>query len=293
MMQHDGQGLSAGLRHTWSVETAQLIADTRSSLVYRVTRHGFPGAIAKVLKPDGMEELTGFAFLKWRNGLGSVRLIDLQGHACLLEDAGTLTLEDHRESAGDRACAAIFCEVISSLHLPGEKPAPLDLVPLERRFAALFDRAENEPDGSLRALLAWASSLARNLLATQSRVRPLHGDIHHGNIVSGGARGWLAIDPHGVIGDPAYEAANVFGNPLGARDDILDPERTIFLARMFSEVIGCPQRKIAEYAAAHAALSMCWYLEDGASQSDRFFAVEARDFLCLAKTLLDDGRFNG
>ena len=292
-MQYATENFSTELKLAWSVETARLIADTPSSHVYRVTRQGFPGAVAKILKPQGMEELPGIAFLEWRNGLGAVRLIDRQGHACLLEDAGSLTLDDHRPIIGDRACAAIFCEVISTLHLSSDHPPPSELVPLERRFAALFERAENETDESLRALLAWSSALATKLLATQSGVRPLHGDIHHGNIVSGGARGWLAIDPHGVIGDPAYETANIFGNPLGARKEILDPERITFFTRVCSDLIGRPQRKIAEYAAAHAALSMCWYLEDETSESDRFFADEARDLLCLFRSMLEEGRFEG
>ncbi|KQV43316.1 MULTISPECIES: aminoglycoside phosphotransferase family protein [unclassified Rhizobium] len=285
-------GLSPELRQAWSVETAELIADTRSSLVYRVTRRGFASAIAKVLKPEGMEELPGIALLRWRGGSGATRLIDQRGHACLLEDAGSITLEDHRTLAGDRACATVFCEVISQLHLSSDQPSPPDLIPLERRFKSLFERAEQESDSQLGDLLRWSSTFAAKLLATQTRIRPLHGDLHHGNIVSGGARGWLAIDPHGVIGDPAYEVANVFGNPLGARADILDPDRIAFFARVFSDLLACPQRKIAEYATAHTALSMCWYMEDETCESGRVFAEEARDLLGLLKIMLEDGRFD-
>ncbi|KQS93912.1 MULTISPECIES: aminoglycoside phosphotransferase family protein [unclassified Rhizobium] len=293
MMDQTLPGLSAELRHVWSIETAELIADTRSSHVYRVTRHGLAGAIVKVLKPEGMEELPGIALLRWRNGSGATRLLDQHGHACLLEDAGTITLEDHRTRAGDRACAPVFCEVISQLHLSSKQPPPSELISLERRFKSLFERTNQESSGSmLSGLLHWSSALATQLLATQASVRPLHGDLHHGNIVSGGPRGWLAIDPHGVIGDPAYEVANVFGNPLGARADILDPERIAFFADFFADLLACPQRKIAEYAAAHTALSMCWYMEDETSESDRFFAGEARDLLGLLKTMLEDGRFD-
>ena len=47
----------------------------------------------------------------------------------------------------------------------------------------------------------------------------LHGDLHHENIMHG-PRGWLAIDPKGVLGDPGFDAANMFYNPLD-RDDLL------------------------------------------------------------------------
>lgn len=288
----DAAGLSPELRQVWSIETAEMIADTRSSHVYRVSRRGFPGAIAKVLKPEGMEELPGIALLRWRGGFGATRLLDQRGHACLLEDAGTITLEDHRALAGDRACATVFCEVISQLHLSVNQPPPPDLIPLKRRFTSLFARTEQENGSPLGDLLHWSSALATRLLAAQTSVRPLHGDIHHGNIVSGGARGWLAIDPHGLIGDPAYETANVFGNPLGARADILDPARIAFFAHVFADLLACPQRKIAEYAAAHSALSMCWYMEDETCESDCTFAEEARELLVLLKTMLEDGRFD-
>ncbi len=292
MMDRAAPGLSSDLRQAWSVLSADLIADTRSSYVYRITRHGFPGAIAKILKPEGMDELSGIAFLGWRNGAGAAKLLDQRDHACLLEDAGTITLEDHRAIAGDRSCAAIFCEVISALHVSSETPPPTALIPLERRFTSLFERAGHGNEANLGDLLGWSSALAARLLGSQTSMRPLHGDLHHGNIVSGGARGWLAIDPHGLIGDPAYETANIFGNPLGARADILDPERIQFFTRVFSELLACSRRKIAEYAAAHTALSMCWYMEDETCESDRIFAEEARDLLERLRAMLEDGCFD-
>ena len=64
-------------------------------------------------------------------------------------------------------------------------------------------------------------------------VRPLHGDLHHENIMHG-PRGWLAIDPKGVLGDPAFDAANWFYNPLNRMDLCLNPERIAFMAESFA-----------------------------------------------------------
>jgi streptomycin 6-kinase len=41
----------------------------------------------------------------------------------------------------------------------------------------------------------------------------LHGDIHHGNILDAGQRGWLAIDPKGLIAERGFDFANMFCNP--------------------------------------------------------------------------------
>ena len=43
----------------------------------------------------------------------------------------------------------------------------------------------------------------------------LHGDLHFDNILSS-QRGWLAIDPKGIVGDPAWELAPLLINNLQA-----------------------------------------------------------------------------
>jgi streptomycin 6-kinase len=47
----------------------------------------------------------------------------------------------------------------------------------------------------LGGVLTKSATAARDLLAVPQNVAPLHGDIHHGNILDGDERGWLAIDP--------------------------------------------------------------------------------------------------
>lgn len=67
------------------------------------------------------------------------------------------------------------------------------------------------------------SPLADLLLATSPEPVFLHGDLHHYNILRGQA-GWRMIDPKGVVGDPAYEAAAFIRNPIdtiGSEPDLL------------------------------------------------------------------------
>jgi aminoglycoside/hydroxyurea antibiotic resistance kinase len=42
----------------------------------------------------------------------------------------------------------------------------------------------------------------------------LHGDLHHGNVLDFGLRGWLAIDPKGLLGERGFDFANIFTNPI-------------------------------------------------------------------------------
>lgn len=278
-------GISSDLMRRWGISTAAFVADTHTSLIYRVTLTNGSTAIVKSLKPSGVGELPGMAFLAWRDGSGAVRLLEQEGAACLLEDAGTLTLREYRLLHGENASNEIIVDTLTSLHSGGGAP-PFGLTPLRANFAALFKRAERETDEALSHVLRLAAHIADALLANQTDIRPLHGDLHHDNIISGGARGWLAIDPQGLLGDPAYDVANVFGNPLGAFDDMINPARITALMSLFANDTGCSEDKILRYALAHAGVSICWSLEDGTLLKDSENARERLAFFNVAVGLL-------
>ncbi len=269
----------------WSISTASLIVDTESSIVHRATLADGSSAILKRLKPRGLGELPGMTFLKWRNGQGAVRLLQRSGTACLLEDAGDLTLRAHRRQYGEEAANVVIVSVLQTLHGSGRAEV-VGLTPLERHFRSLLSRAETETDERLREPLRYCAEIARQLLANQKDIKPLHGDLHHDNIVSGGTRGWLAIDPQGLLGDAAYDVANIFGNPLNALPDIIDLYRITTLCTIFADTLNCTREKILRYAIAHAGLSVCWSLEDGGALDDSVNARERLAFLTVARDLL-------
>lgn len=127
---------------------------------------------------------------------------------------------------------------------------------------------------SFEGNLGTAARLARVLLDTSPTLQALHGDLHHDNILRS-PRGWLAIDPKGVSGDPAYEPANAFRNPGGAGDLIFRPDRIARLADRFSQSLHQPRSRILGWAAAHCALSILWSREDGLdpSQDQRLLPI--------------------
>jgi streptomycin 6-kinase len=89
----------------------------------------------------------------------------------------------------------------------------------------------------------------------------MHGDFHHYNILSSD-RGWLIIDPKGVIGPAGYEVGPFLINPWGElinRDDI----RKITKRRVdiLHEHLGYERERIHEWALAHAVLSAWWSME--------------------------------
>jgi streptomycin 6-kinase len=89
----------------------------------------------------------------------------------------------------------------------------------------------------------------------------MHGDFHHYNILSS-ERGWLVIDPKGVIGPAGYEIGPLMLNPW-----IKPMDRTRFKVQaerrveIIKERTGWAREKIIGWALAHSVLSAYWDLE--------------------------------
>jgi streptomycin 6-kinase len=129
------------------------------------------------------------------------------------------------------------------------------------------------------------AAVARGLLATQHDVVPLHGDLHHANVLDGGARGWLAIDPKGLIGERTYETANLLKNPWPHTCIVHDAARMQRLAQLYSELLGMDARRILAFGLAHAGLSAAWDMDDVFDPSYSLRCVE------LLERLVDPGDF--
>ena len=90
----------------------------------------------------------------------------------------------------------------------------------------------------------------------------MHGDFHHFNILSS-ERGWLIIDPKGVIGPACYEVGPFLINPWG---DLLSGsdyrQMTKRRIDILHEHLGFERERIREWGLAHAVLSAWWGIED-------------------------------
>ena len=255
---------------SWGVSHPVLIADTFSSRIWKVRLGDGGHAVVKALKPfdDVEDELRGAHYLAWRNGPGAVRLLGFEGQSMLLEYAGETMLSGVLDKEGDEAATGIAAEVMARLFSPSDRAFPADLQPLGERFSSLFGKAKADRTAGLATPYVEAAKIAERLLAAPDAIRPLHGDLHHENILRG-ERGWLAIDPKGVLGDPAFDAANLFYNPLDLDDLCLQPERIARMAETFSKTLGQDVRNIFDYAIAYGCLSAAWHAEDGNDKDEK------------------------
>lgn len=221
-------------------------------------------AVVKALKPfdDVADELRGAHYLSWRDGVGAVRLLGFEGHNMLLEYGGDRLLVDELNEHGDSYATAIANEVMAKLLSPSNAPPPADLQPLRERFSSLFKKAELDREAGLESVYTEAAVIAERLLSNPHELRVLHGDLHHDNILRG-ERGWLVIDPKGILGDPGFDAANFFYNPLDRRADLcIEPERIVYMAEIFAKTLGQRPDAILEHAIAWGSLSASWHAED-------------------------------
>lgn len=253
----------------WDIQSTRLIANGLGGKVWRVERNA-GSAIVKAASAIAVDDLRrGADFLSWRGGCGAVRLFGCSGTLSLLEYGGERSLLGYLDDHGDEPASRIAAQVLVELHEPVTSPRPPNLQPLRDHFASLFAKADADRPSGAATIFTEAAAAAEQLLSDQRRVRPLHGDLHHENIVFG-PRGWLALDPKGLVGDPAYDAANLFYNPL-ARDDLrTDQVRIARLAEILAKALGRDMRTVLGYAFCHACLAASWHLEDGnAEEAER------------------------
>jgi streptomycin 6-kinase len=114
--------------------------------------------------------------------------------------------------------------------------------------------------------------VAQALLADPRDVVVLHGDIHHGNVLDGGDRGWLAIDPKGLLGERAFDFVNILRNPDAAA--ALAPGRFDHQVKVLAAAASIERRRLLDWTLAFAGLSASWHLAEG-TPADLDFAIAA------------------
>lgn len=252
------------------------LARTAMALVLRVRRADGSPAILKCLSETGRrEEGAAPAVLRAFAGTGAVRLLEADDEVHLVEHCAGPPLLGWPDGHRDDIAVPIIADTVSRLH--GSRAARPAAVPTLADRCTALDRAISHEAAPHQARFLRARRIADELLTAQMPVL-LHGDLHHENIlraVRPGGATWLAIDPQGVWGDPAYEVANAFGNPRGHPEVTLAPGRPRRLASAFAGTLGLDPHRILGWAFVHSCIAAAWAIEDGVDPGHRVAVADA------------------
>ncbi|WP_419992686.1 aminoglycoside phosphotransferase family protein [Streptomyces boninensis] len=214
------------------------------------------GAVLKVSFPHPGNVHEPDAFVAW-GGCGAVLLRerDDERFAMLLERVEPSTLAEVED--GDEVVT-----VAGQLNRRLAIPAPPGLPRLREQADAWEEQlcldAEQLPHALPRHVLDAAVATVREL----GRAQPdtlIHGDLHARNILRAGREPWLAVDPKGYAGDPAYDGGTLLKSRAlalleadGLRkavDRVLD---------IFAEAAELDRGRVQRWAQFHAVQAAFW-----------------------------------
>lgn len=201
------------------------------------------------------------------DGCGAARLLDSDAArgALLLErlEPGTplAALCEEDDGAATAAAAAVMRQLNRAGRLQTQSR------PTAAEWGLGFEKCRAHfgggPGPFPKKLFEEGESLYAELLDTSAPPVLLHGDLHHGNILAAARAPWLAIDPQGVVAEPAYEVGALLRNPLPQLLRWPDPVRvTERRIAQLSDELGFERARVRGWGLAQAMLSAWWSIED-------------------------------
>lgn len=249
----------------WRVDVGERIETDSSCIAFG--RRGGRDVVLKVLKHAGDEWHSG-ATLGAFDGRGAVRVFEHAPGALILERASpgkalvALSLEGRDDEATDILAGVIAA--MSPRTIPGAAPRVQD-------WGASFQGypSSRTAAGIPEALVAEARRTFHELCRSQRQPRLLHGDLHHYNVLYDRSRGWLAVDPKGVVGEIECEIGAALRNPV-ERPELFDSAATVARRlERFASKLAVDAERALRWAFAQAVLAAIWRVEDGLEPDPR------------------------
>ena len=215
--------------------------------------------VLKLVKRQGDECRAGVVLAAF-DGRGVVRVYEHNAGATLMERASPgHSLVGMAVGGADDEATTLLAATIATM----TPEAVFDGIPTVEDWGSGFDRYVARGDTQIEStLLSKARSLYRELCRSQRSVRLLHGDLHHDNVLFDLERGWLAIDPKGVVGELEYEIGAALRNPVERPELFADPVVIQRRVNRFCDALGLRADRVLAWAFAQAVLSAIWATED-------------------------------
>ena len=228
------------------------------------------------------------AALKLFNGEGACRLLDYDEERCwlLLERLrpGVMLVEMQDDEERTHIAAEVMKRIWRGLDTPsaialGYSTSVSNFIQLTDWFNGAFERMRKTFNGGTgpfnEKIVERVESSVKDFFAENHHPVLMHGDFHHYNVLSS-ERGWLVIDPKGVIGPAGYEVGPFMLNPWSGFSDGVNYQSMIKKRiDILHEHLGFERERILEWSLAHAILSSWWSFEDntGWESASRFAEI--------------------
>jgi streptomycin 6-kinase len=253
----------------WGVVAENTLATPSSFIVFG--RRGNQPVVLKAIRHPCDEWRCGEVLAAF-DGSGVVKVYEYTEGAVLLERLHPgASLAELALSGRDEEATDILAEVIQRMTQP--------ILPLGASLEA-FATVQDWGEGFRRYLASGDQQISTNLVAqgqrlyaelcaSQQGVRLLHGDLQHYNVLFDHERGWIALDPKGVLGEIEYEIGASLRNPYENPALFAAPEIVERRLRRYEAGLKLDADRALRWGFAQAVLSAVWLVEDG-------FAVDAQ-----------------
>jgi streptomycin 6-kinase len=254
----------------WGLTDVQPSANLSYNFV-AFARRGDEEVVLKMGVPN-REFKSEMAALRLFNGEGACRLIDhdLKKYWMLLERLRPGVMLSTLEN--DEEATYIAADVVQKIWRPDHGATGTPLRSARDEFIKLSDWFDglkklrphfNGGTGPFdEKIVERVERSIKDFFVENHKPVLMHGDFHHFNILSSD-RGWLVIDPKGVIGPACYEVGPLLINPWG---DLLSGKNYRQMTKrridILHECLGFERERIHEWGLAHAILSAWWSIED-------------------------------
>ncbi|MFJ4923100.1 aminoglycoside phosphotransferase family protein [Streptomyces sp. NPDC088725] len=243
-------GLVDELLERWGCVPEGDVTHGGIGIVVPVRRQAEGSAVLKVSFPHPGNVHEPDAFVAW-GGRGAVLLYERENEnfAMLLERAYASPLSEVEDTDEVVTVAARISRRLAV-------PAPPGLPRLRER-AGTWEEQLRRDDGELaHAMSRYAVDAAAATIRELGAVQPdvlIHGDLHARNILRADREPWLAVDPKGYAGDPAYDGGTLLKSralKLLEADDMRRAAHRIL--DVFAEAAELDRVRVQRWAQLHA-----------------------------------------
>ncbi|GAA2135996.1 aminoglycoside phosphotransferase family protein [Actinomadura napierensis] len=232
-------------------------------VIVPVRRRRGEAAVLKVSFPHPGNVHEPDAFVAW-GGRGAVMLFerDDERFAMLLERAWTTSLAQAQAGNVDEMVRVAGC-VSRRLAVPAPPGLPRLRDQADAWEEQLWRDARELAHGLPCRVLDAAAATVREV----GRVQPdtlVHGDLHPRNILRADREQWLAVDPKGYAGDPAYDGGALLKSLVLVLLEADDLVKALHHAMdVFAEAAELERERVQRWAQLHAVQAAFWARRHG------------------------------